>query len=95
MESKENPIKLDYPTMLDVVTWEDKYYQVAGGGRFNDPKRDFYSLNPLEKNPKTIRVGEGAKFIRTPAVDPPEGFVFRREEGVKVTGRLEGGKIVD
>ena len=95
MESQEKSSRLDYPTTLDVVTWKDIHYQVVASGRYNDPQKDFYSLNPLEENPQTIRVGEGARFVRTPISDPPEGFVYRRDEGVKVTGRLEGGKIID
>ena len=87
--------RLDYPTLLDVIVYRGKEYQVAGRieiepGNF---KTDEYSLiNPHKK--KFLFKVKGAKFNRFKVGEEPKSQIFyRQDEGVRITGKLTGGTI--
>jgi hypothetical protein len=85
MEGKLNWLKKkkqDRPTMLDVIEYKGKEYQVAGGSQ------KLFLLNDLETD-DTFRVkGKFSRFDETR--EPGPGNVFRRDEGVRVTGLISG-----
>ena len=93
--SEKDREKLDYPSILDCVDWKRKEYQVVGVSSTNNIKKDLFLLNSTsQENPKTYRI-KGAKFIRYSIIREPVGtFVYRKDEGVMVTGELGGGKKV-
>ena len=76
--------KKDSPTMLDVVDYRGKEYQVAGGSD------KMFILKDLETE-EIFRVK--GRFKRASEMrDPAAGYVFRRDEGVKVSGTITGKK---
>lgn len=84
---REGPI---YPGILDVVDYGGEEYQVVSSAQTGDPNKNRYVL----KNTNTgaiIRV-VGAIFTPFPTRTPDAGDVYRRDEGVRVTGSLEGGE---
>ena len=83
-------VEKTYPTILDVVDWKEKEYQVVGLARME--KDDIYLLNNLDNGEPLIRV-KGANFKPVEKRDPGKGRVYRKEEGVRVTGKLIGGEI--
>lgn len=90
MESRKNS-SLEYPVMLDVVIWKKDPYQVVGSAQTNSQKTDFFILQDTTPDSKPFRV-KGAKFVSTITKDPPAGYVYKRDEGVRITGKLVGGR---
>ena len=91
LNKKEGSDSPDYPTVLDVVIWKDTHYQVVGIAQTKSYKNDLFTVQGLEDKDTPFRI-KGARFHRTISQDPPEGRVYKREEGVRVTGELLGGK---
>ena len=88
--------KIDYPIALDVVLFEGRRYQVAEIAQTGRPDDDIYVINDIEDPDKESFRVRGATFNRLPVTeDPGEGAVYRREEGVRLTGELIGGEIED
>jgi hypothetical protein len=81
----------DYPIALDVVIWKDNSYQLAVVAQTKSYRDAIYTVTELESNGQQFRI-KGAQFHRTVSQDPPAGNVYRRREGVRVTGELIGGK---
>jgi hypothetical protein len=79
----------EYPTTLDVVRRKGKEYQVVAMSQTGDPEQDIYVL----KNPQTGETQRvtGARFSSTQTSEPGKGDIHKRDEGVRVTGKLEGG----
>lgn len=93
MESEKPAQELDYPTNLDVVVWQENHYQVAATVRTNLQETDMFLLNELKENAPTFRL-IGAKFERYSFSKdlPKDGYIRRKDEGVRVTGELIGGE---
>lgn len=83
----------EYPTTLDVVKRGGKEYQVVGMAQTGKPGEDRYLLKDTQTG-ETFRV-KGAKFNPSSTSEPGEGDIHKREEGVRVTGTLEGGSQED
>lgn len=96
MQEEEGGInRIESPDTLDVVEYNGKRYQVISTGK-DEQGVDLTVLVQLDKSrTKTIRV-RGAKFERLKeTLDPGSGRVHARDEGVRFTGKLEGGSIDD
>lgn len=80
---------IEYPSPLDVVDIGGQEFQVSAIVQTGDPTRDAY----IVKNTTTGETRRilGARFRRQTMRDPGVGDVLHRDEGVKVTGFLEGG----
>ena len=91
-EKQVNDGKLEkkYPTVLDVVDWKKKEYQVVGVARMG--KDDFYLLYDLDSEKPLIRV-KGASFEPVEKRDPGKGRVYRKDDRRRVTGKLIGGEV--
>lgn len=83
----EGPI---YPVTLDVVDYKGEEYQVVASAQTGDPNKDQYVLKNTNTG-ETIRV-TGAVFTPFPTRTPGIGDVYRRDEGVRVTGLIAGGE---
>ncbi len=78
-----------YPSVLDVVSWNGEEYQIAG--MVQKKKGGMFILKDLKTN-ETFRI-KGAKFIPGITEEPKDiENVYRADEGVRVTGALKGGK---
>jgi hypothetical protein len=86
-EIKNNTV--DYPTTLDVVKRDGKEYQVVAMAQTGKHQEDVYLLKDPESG-ETHRV-KGARFNPTTTSKPGRGNIHRREEGVRITGTLDGG----
>ncbi|MBI5356063.1 hypothetical protein HZB78_00425 [Candidatus Collierbacteria bacterium] len=81
-----------YPTNLDVVDFNGNEHQVIGTVRTKDPLKDKFILKDLQTG-EIFRVTNGATFSFGKMRDPGQGNVYRRDEDVKVTGKIISGEI--
>ena len=87
-ESKAS--RLDYPTTLDVVKHGGQEVQIVASVQTGTPKNDVFLVKNTQTG-ETYRV-KGAKFVRQKSQDPAPGLVHRVDEGVRITGLIQGGK---
>ncbi len=86
----ERTNKPEYPTTLDVVKFKGKEVQVVASAQTGDPKTDIYVVKDTETG-ETFRI-TGAKFASSALQEPSPGQIHKKDEGVKITGSLTGGK---
>lgn len=92
-EKGENiPKEIVYPTILDVILYRGKEYQVVGSIQTKNIKKDVYKLRDPQDSKVLIEV-TGAKFDMFDVKEEPKSVnIYRKDENIMVTGELIGGK---
>lgn len=80
-----------YPVTLDVVEFNGNEYQVIASSQTGKVANDRFVLKDI-RTEEILRV-KGAVFAPIKLRDPGPGDVYRKDEGVKVTGLIFGGEI--
>ncbi len=91
MENRQSH-DLSCPVTLDVVEFNGNEYQVIGSSRTGTPKDDMFLLKDIRTG-VIVRVRGGIFNPLKISRDPGPGDVYRRDEDVRVTGSIAGGKI--